>query len=131
VESINIVAVLVASLATFLIGGIWYSPLMFLNAWLKDMGISESKPGHPVKVFGLAFIYSVVACAVLSTFIEVGSGVIEGALLGLKVGIGFVLCSFGVNYQFANRSFRVLAIDGGYHSIQFIVFGAILGGWVW
>ena len=42
-------------------------------------------------------------------------------------GIGFVAASFGINYQFAQRSFKLWLIDGGYHAIQFVLCGLILG----
>jgi hypothetical protein len=42
-------------------------------------------------------------------------------------GIGFVAASFGINYQFAQRSFKLWLIGGGYHAIQSVLFGLILG----
>ena len=43
------------------------------------------------------------------------------------VGLGFVAASFGINYQFAQRTFTLWLIDGGYHAVQFILFGVIFG----
>ena len=48
---------------------------------------------------------------------------------GFLVGAVFVATSFGINYQFANRSLRMWLIDSGYHTMQFILFGLILGWW--
>ena len=48
---------------------------------------------------------------------------------GLLVGAGFVAMSFGINYQFANRSTTLWLIDGGYHTVQFAIYGLILGLW--
>ncbi len=48
---------------------------------------------------------------------------------GALVGFGFVAASFGINYQFAQRSFKLWLIDGGYHTVQFLLFGVILGLW--
>ena len=48
---------------------------------------------------------------------------------GLLVGAGFVAASFGINYQFAQRSFKLWLIDSGYHIVQFMVFGLVLGLW--
>ena len=49
---------------------------------------------------------------------------------GLLVGAGIVAASFGVNnYQFANRSTVLWLIDGGYHAVQFAIYGLILGLW--
>ena len=48
---------------------------------------------------------------------------------GMIVGAGFVATSFGINCQFAQRSYKLWLIDGGYHTMQFVLFGAILGLW--
>lgn len=52
-----------------------------------------------------------------------------GLKLGLLMGACAVFCSFGINYQFANRPLRALLIDGGYHVLQFGLFGLVLGVW--
>ena len=44
-------------------------------------------------------------------------------------GAGLVATSFGVNDQFANRSWTMLAIDGGYHAVQYVLLGLVLGLW--
>jgi hypothetical protein len=44
-------------------------------------------------------------------------------------GFGFVATSFGINYQFAQRPFVLWLIDGGYHTVQFLLFGLIIGLW--
>ena len=48
---------------------------------------------------------------------------------GALVGFNFVGASFGINYQFAARSFKLWMIDAGYHTTQFMLFGLILGLW--
>jgi len=48
---------------------------------------------------------------------------------GLLAGFGIAATSFGINYQFAQRSFKLWLIDGGYHTAQFLLFGLILGLW--
>ena len=44
----------------------------------------------------------------------------------VAAGAGFVGASFGINYQFANRSFLMWAIDAGYHTAQFVLFALVL-----
>lgn len=34
-----------------------------------------------------------------------------------------------INYQFANRPIIAWLIDGGYHTVQFVLYGLILGAW--
>ena len=48
---------------------------------------------------------------------------------GLAAGLGIAGASFGINYQFANRSFLMWAIDAGYHTFQFLLYAVILSAW--
>jgi Protein of unknown function (DUF1761) len=127
---INWLGAAVAALATFLIGGPWYSKALFGDRWRRAMGVSaDAKPGHPARVFGLAYVFSIVATACLSTLIAPAAGALDGLWIGLGIGLCIVATSFGVNYMFANRPAAALLIDGGYHVAQFAAFGLILGVW--
>ena len=54
---INHFAVVAAAIATFVIGGLWYSPLLFHKAWMDANGLNESelKKTGMGKSFGLSF----------------------------------------------------------------------------
>ncbi|HNV31146.1 MAG TPA: DUF1761 domain-containing protein, partial [Cyclobacteriaceae bacterium] len=67
---LNYLAILVAALSTFLIGGLWYSPALFGKAWMKENGFTEEsmKGGNMVKIFGLAFILGLIAAVNLAMF---------------------------------------------------------------
>ena len=41
--SFNIVAVLVSALLAFVIGGLWYSPILFAKAWMREAGLTEEQ----------------------------------------------------------------------------------------
>ena len=88
-----------------------------------------TRPGHPAKVFGLAYVFTFIAAALLAEWMPAAATVADGLRLGALVGACFVATSFGVNYQFANRPWSALLIDGGYHIVQFAVMGAVLGAW--
>ena len=125
--TINWLSAAVAALATFVIGGPWYKVLG--PRWQQEMGTVNAKPGHPARVFGLSYLFSLVATATLSALLGPGAGAVHGLIFGANVGLCFVAMSFGINYQFGNRSFTALLIDGGYHTLQFAVFGLVLGAW--
>ena len=127
---INLLAVLVAAASCFLIGGLWYSPVLLGKAWLRESG-DDRQPGqgHPAKVFGLSFVFAVLAAVVYAVLIPPPTSAGHAALQGLAVGAGLVAASFGINYQFANRSWKLLLIDGGYHTVQFTVYGIVIGLW--
>ena len=126
---INIWAVLTATVASFALGGLWYSKLLFGTIWIRETGIDEAEADSPIKVFGLAFVYTLISAIALSWLLGPYPNIIEGIRTGLVVGVGFVACSFGVNYQFSQKSGKLLSIDAGYHILQFLIMGIILGLW--
>ena len=64
-QQVNIVAVLVAALSSFLLGGLWYSKLLFGPAWHRLAGNDGRKmaESHPAKVFGLSYLFAVTTRA--------------------------------------------------------------------
>jgi hypothetical protein len=127
-DGINLWAVLVAAVSSFLLGGIWYGPL-FGKAWNAAAGMDPQKQGHPAKIFGGAFVFSLVAAAAFAWFLGPQPPLSFAVCRGVLVGFGLVAASFGINYLFAQRGTRLWLIDGGYHTVQFALFGLVLGLW--
>src|SRR4030095_14899756 len=74
-STINWLAVLVAGVSSFVVGGIWYSPPLFGKAWMKDNNFTEEqikKGGNKGKIFGFTFIFSLVMAANLGMFLADG-----------------------------------------------------------
>lgn len=127
---INVWAVLVAAVSSFLLGGIWYGPL-FKHAWCREAGVDPdpAKGGHPAKVFGGAFVLSLIAAFVFASWLGPQPELADAVRKGAITGAAFVAASFGINYLFANRSLALWLIDGGYHTLQFTLYGVVLGLW--
>lgn len=125
---INVFAVLVAAVSSFALGGFWYSPMLFGRIWNRENG-STKQPGHPARVFGVSFVCSLMAAAAFAMWLGAEPPLSRALLEGVVVGLCFVAASFGINYQFAQRSTILWAIDGGYHTLQFALFGLVLGLW--
>lgn len=129
-SGINFLAVLVAAAASFIVGGLWYSPALFLTAWQRNADDTrEPGSGHPVKVFGVSFVFALVAALAFALWLGPKPPLSTALIQGLLAGAGFTATSFGINYQFANRGAIMWLIDGGYHSVQFLLYGLILGLW--
>ena len=129
-RDVNILAVVVAALSSFMLGGLWYSKALFENAWRREAGdVRPEKAGHPAKVFGLSFVFALIAAFAYAVLIPAPEGAAEALVQGLLVGAGMVAACFGINYQFAARSTTLWLIDGGYHTVQFAIYGLIIGLW--
>ena len=125
---INLWAVIAAAVSSFALGGLWYGPL-FKAAWCREAGVDPgSKPAHPGMVFGAAFLLCLLAAYVFALFLG-HKPVADAVAVGLIVGVCWVATSFGINYLFTARSLKLWAIDAGYHTLQFTLYGLILGLW--
>jgi hypothetical protein len=127
-SNVNVLAVIVAALSSFALGGLWYSTPVFGAAWRRAAGGPEIQ-GHPAKVFGLSFLFALVAAFAYALLVPPPASAVAAVTQGLVVGAGVVAASFGINYQFANRPAILWLIDGGYHTVQFAIYGLILGLW--
>ena len=125
---LNWLAVIAAAVSSFMLGGLWYSPALFGNAWNRENGGVPQKR-HPAMVFGVAFALALFAAFVFAVFLPPNANLEYGVKAGLAVGFCWVATSFGINYAFAQRSLKLWLIDGGYHVAQFALYGLILGAW--
>lgn len=124
-------AILVAAISAFVIGGTWYSPILFSKAWLKAAGLSEDElqRGNMAKIFGLSFLLTLVMATNLAAFLSGPPNLVWGMTAGALAGIGWVAASLGVLYLFEHRPLKLFLVNAGYLAVAFIVMGAILGAW--
>jgi len=128
---LNYLAVLVAALSTFLIGGIWYSPALFSKAWMRENGFTEEnmKGRNMAKIFGLAFLLALISAFNLAMFLGPERDPVMGALWGFLAGAGWVATFLGTYYLFEGKSFTLFLINAGYGIVSLTVMGAILAAW--
>jgi hypothetical protein len=128
---VNYLAVIAAAVATFVLGGLWYSPALFGKVWRREAGVTEEqmKNANMAKVFGLAFVLSLIAAWVFALFLGPRPPMALGLGAGFSAGLCWVAASFGINYLFERKSFKLWLINGGYHTLQFTIVGLILALW--
>jgi len=134
-SNINYLAVLVAALASFVIGSLWYSPILFGKSWQKAVKLSDDdiKNANMLKTFGFSFILMLFMAFGLAIF-EMGHGNndstwLSGLSHGLFVAFFFVATSYGVNLLYQQKSFKLWIIDAGYQIVLLAVMGTIIGAW--
>lgn len=126
---VNLWGVLAAGVGSLIIGGLWYSPLLFAKAWQREAGLSDEQlaGANMALIFGLTFVLSALAAYVFGMFIGPDmplAGTVGG---GFAAGLFWVGASFGINYLFERRSLKLWLINAGYHTLQFTMFGLVFG----
>ena len=125
---VNVWAVLACGVGSLVLGGLWYSPALFGKQWQKLARLSdEQMAGSNARIFGLAFVLSLVAAYVFAMFLGREMGVGPAIAAGASAGLCWVAASFAINYLFERRPLPLWLINGGYHTLQFTLFGLIIG----
>ncbi len=130
--SFNYLAILAATISTFLLGGLWYSPVLFGRAWMREMGFTEENlkaKGDTARIMGVSFVFELIIAINLAAFIGPKASLSFGLFAGAAAGFGWVALAFGVTYLFERKSLRLFLINAGYHAIAFTIMGAIIGAW--
>jgi hypothetical protein len=132
---LNWIAVLVVTLAGFLLGWLWFSPVLFAKSWMKEMGMTkesfEANPPNMALLFGSCLLYTLLSTTGLAMLLR-DHGTHEwfkGAEFGALIGVLLVAPRMlnGALWEF--RSARLLRITVGYELVMFILQGAILAVW--
>lgn len=133
---VNYWAVVVAGLVAFGIGGLWYSPALFEQAWLNANGYSpeqvreiQSGLGAPgfISAF-LAYLLLALAFALLLAAIG-GGGIVTGIVLALLLWLGFAATIGLTGTLFSPRPLTAWLIDTGFQGVFLLATGLILGLW--
>ena len=128
---INWLAVIVAGLSAFAIGGIWYSRPLFGNAWMTDSKLTEDeiKLGNKGKIFGFTAVFSLLMAVNLAMFLaDAKTDVSWGATAGFLAGI-WTFCAIAIHSLFELKCWRYIFINGGYSLVSLTLMGAIIGAW--
>jgi len=130
---INYLAVLVAGVAGWLLGAIWYSPVLFYNAWLDGLGKSseEVQEGAGPLNYLATFIALLVMAYVMAYILDAfqARSIWVGLQGGFWTWLGLVATTSAVNSIFAGRRLKLYLVDSGYHLVTLLLMGMILAAW--
>jgi hypothetical protein len=135
-SDLNWLAVLVAALAYFAIGAVWYAPPLFGRPWAAAGGLptpdAGSRPSPAIYLTPLiGSALSAVALAIIAKSTDTDT-FLEGIVLGLVVAIGFAVSITFVTAQFESEKPKPMvwgAITAGYHAVGNLVAAIIVASW--
>ena len=141
VVPINVWAVLVAAVASMVIGFLWYGPL-FGKVWMGMMGWDKKSPAEVesmkkgmTKGYVLTFIGALVMAYVLQHALVFASaylrstGVSAGLMVGFWNWLGFIApVTMGV-VLWEGKSWKLWCFNNAYWLVNLLVMGVILALW--
>ena len=124
-------SILAGAAAYFILGAIWYSPVLFATPWAKlvnlNMDDPDAKKGMPMLFLG-SFVLMLAASTGLGILLQLlpYGGVLQAAKLGLLVSVCFSATACSINYLYTRKPITLYAIDCGYHIIGTVLAAVVI-----
>lgn len=130
-SDVNYLAVLVGAVAYFVLGGLWYSPVLFAKPWMAASGIRPQDARGAAPLYILSFVLDVIIALALAFIArEAGASTVgDGIVLGLVAGIGLALPPLAVTHAFESRPRTLQFINLGYHVVAVLITAVIVTVW--
>lgn len=129
---VNPIGVLMAAVATMLIGMLWYSPLLFAKPWVELNGYTPEKlaalKAGAGRAYGISFLAYLVLGVGLGSLAR-GDSALGGAHTGIMLWSFIVMPVSLTALVFSERRFGAWLIDALYQFVYFAAMGAILSRW--
>lgn len=125
--SISWLAVVIAAVVFFAIGGLWYA-VLFAKTFTRASGMTEEEMGDSDPVtFGVTFVLQFLAAIGLAALIGGDTSVADGLRTGLEVGVFFMFTTLAVAALYDRKSPVLFGLNAGYNLVGFAAMGAIVG----
>ncbi len=137
---VNYIAVLVAAIVIFALGGLWYSPALFMKRWIALQGRTEEQMRAQAASANMPLLYfSAFVCALLTALVmghilahmasvmPVNAG--HGAMFGFMCWLGFAAPTSYATALFSGKPRQLWFIDSTYNLVSFVLAGIILAVW--
>jgi hypothetical protein len=134
---VNYLGILLAGIASMVVGFIWYSPVMFAKEWSKlmghkmeDMKAMQKKMGP---MYALSFVLALVMAYLLNHVIVLSQTFYHQNMLFAGIGsafwmwFGFIMPVQATDVIFGGKKWALFAINTGYQLVSIVVMGIIIG----
>ena len=133
-SQINWLAVLVAAIAYFMLGALWYSKALFGSKWAAVVGLNMNDPDKSkgmAKMMIGTLVLILVTCIGLALFVNrLDLFVLSSGLrLGAITGICFATTAVSISFIYESRPTALYFIDCGYHLAGHLIAAIILVLW--
>jgi hypothetical protein len=127
---VNWVAIIIATVASIVLGFLWFSSVLFLKPW-QAMRPDKTPPSGTASpmLYVITTLGALVTAITLDWIIGLAhaNGVVGGALIGLYAGLGLVAPAILSDNLFNERPFKLYLIVAGFPVVSLLVMGAIIG----
>lgn len=136
IPQVNYLAVLTAGIVIFLLGGLWYSPLLFARKWTALSGkteaeLKEGSADATPTLYLLAFVCGLISAWALAVILNhfVNLTILRAMFVGALCWFGFAGATSFTTALFSMKPKQLWAIDSMYNLVSFMIAAIILATW--
>lgn len=128
-QQINAWGALAGAFASFAIGGLWFSPVLFGKAWSESMGKRREELGSPVLAMGLFLLTAVIRVFLIAVLFQfAGCDTTGKGLMGGLIVAGIVFFTSLSNAGFTGTiKSKWWWIQASYEIVGVLVMAVIVG----
>lgn len=133
---VNYLAILLAGVASMILGFLWYSPILFGKQWMKLRGFTPETLKKAQKemgtLYGISFVVSLITAYVLSHVMTMSGSffgypkIMTGLNTAFFMWIGFMMPVQLTATIFGNKQWALFGIDTGYQLASVIAMALVL-----
>ena len=133
---INYLAVFLAALSTMVVGGLWYMPKVFGNAWMKLAKVDpykNLKTTDMVTAYGGAFALSLITAYVLAYVAFISNRFFQNSFLqdtltvAIVLWLGFTAARLAMHDLFERRRKKLTLLNIAHELVTIIIMAIIIG----
>jgi hypothetical protein len=131
---LNYYAILIAAVASLVIGSLWYSPFAFGHVWLRLRGkdVREADgmrmPASNMFIEFLCVLVTAYVLAILTTVF--GSHTVYATvLLGIIIWVGFYVTTLLSEVVWEEKPFELFLLNAGLRLVTTVVMTVVVGLW--
>ena len=140
VPPVNWLAILVAAIVIFVLGALWYSPVLFAKKWIalqnktEEQMRAEAAGANMPLMYASAFLTAFITAWVMALVLwhidlDVTVNAAHGALFGAILWLGFAATTSYATALFSGKPRQLWLIDSAYNLVSFVLAGIILAVW--
>ncbi len=134
-HAVNYYAILAAAVASFMLGGLWYSPFLFGGLWQKSLNLTDEQIAQSKKE-GMAlrlvnqFFLSLLSAIVLAYVLRFTAISLEEALrMAVLLWFGFSMTSEMGRILWEQKAPKTVLIDSSLSLAIFLLMATIINLW--
>lgn len=129
---VNFLAVLLAGVAAMVLGGLWYSPVLFGKQWMTASGMTEAKMKgmkmKPAMAYVLGLVAALVKAYVLALFLGMASdaSMSQALMISFWAWLGFAATIDIGAVLWEGKPFSLFVLNTAYNLVSFLIMGAVI-----